>query len=89
MFSFRYFLKKIGVLNSYFIHRYIIIKYGQVRFRVKSTNFYESYGPFFNFIFLQNACVWVRIFLFKTIGVLDSYFIHRYIIIKKVKFDFG
>ena len=30
---------------------YIIIKYGQVRFRVKSANYYESYGPFFNFIF--------------------------------------
>ena len=28
MLSFRYFLKKkIGVLDSYFIHRYIIIKY--------------------------------------------------------------
>ena len=27
MFSFRYFLKKIGVLDSYFVHRYIIIKY--------------------------------------------------------------
>ena len=24
----------------------MIIKYGQVRFRVKSANYYESYGPF-------------------------------------------
>ena len=28
-----------------------MIKYGQVRFRVKSANYYESNGPFFNFIF--------------------------------------
>ena len=50
MFSFRYFFLKrlICVLDSYFIHRYIIIKYGQVRFRVKSI-YYESSGPFFNF----------------------------------------
>ena len=41
------FLKKIGVLDSYFIYRYIIIKYGQVRFMVKSANYYETYyGPF-------------------------------------------
>ena len=58
MFSFRYFFFKkrlIFVLDSYFIHRYIIIKYGQVRFRVKSANYYESYGPFFNFIFFAKC----------------------------------
>ena len=34
MFSFRYFfLKRIGVLDSYFIHWYIVIKYCQVCFR--------------------------------------------------------
>ena len=55
------FFKKrlICVLDSYFISRYIIIKYGQVRFRVKSANYYESYGPFFNFIFYKiPACGW-------------------------------
>ena len=31
----------------------IIIKYGQVRFIVKSANYYESYGPFFNFMFCK------------------------------------
>ena len=36
----------ICVLDSYIIYRYIIVKYGQVRFRVKSANYYESYGPF-------------------------------------------
>ena len=47
-------------MDSYFIHRYIIKKYGQVRFRVKSANYYESYGPFFNFIFCKMpACVFV------------------------------
>ena len=46
-------------MDSYFIPRYIIIKYGQVRFRVKSANYYESYGPFFNFIFCKiPVCGW-------------------------------
>ena len=58
MFSFQYFFKKrlICVLDSYFIHRFKIIKYGQVRFRVKSANYYKSYGPFFKLHVLQNAC---------------------------------
>ena len=29
------------------------MKYGQVRFRVKSADYYESYGTFFNFIFCK------------------------------------
>ena len=37
--------EKISVLDSNFIHRYIVIKC-QVRFRVKSTNYFGSYGPF-------------------------------------------
>ena len=55
MFSFRYFFKKrlICVLDSYFIPRYIIIKYGQVRFVVKSANYYESYGPFSTLVFAK------------------------------------
>ena len=65
MFPFRYFL--ICVLDSYFIHRYIIIKYDQVRFRVKSANYYESYGHF-----LQNACVWVRMALGGGISIGDN-----------------
>ena len=59
-FSFQYFLIKrlVFVLDSYFIHRYIIIKYGQVHFRVKSANYYESSVPFFNFIFFAKClCV--------------------------------
>ena len=38
--------EKISVLDPYFIHRYIITKYRQVPFRVKSANYYGSYGPF-------------------------------------------
>ena len=34
----------ISQSDSYFIHRYVII--GQVPLRVKSTNYYGSYGPF-------------------------------------------
>ena len=29
----------------------IIIKYGQVRFIIKSANYYESYSPFFDLFF--------------------------------------
>ena len=46
-------------MDSYFIHQFIIIKYSQVRFRVKSANYYKSYGPFFNLIFCKMpACGW-------------------------------
>ena len=68
--------EKISVLDSYFIHRYIIINIGQVQFRVKSTNYYVSYGPF-----LTSKIV-LRSISFEKISVLDSYFINRYIIIK-------
>ena len=52
-FPFHVFLKKGGVLESYVIHRYKSLNIGQVQFRVKSANYYESYGPFFNFIFCK------------------------------------
>ena len=49
-----FFKKRLGcILDSYFIHRFIIIKYGQVRFRVKSANYYKSYDLFFKFIFAK------------------------------------
>ena len=32
---------------------YIIIKYGQVRFRVESANYYESYDPFSTSLFAK------------------------------------
>ena len=61
----------------------IFVDIGQVQFRVKSTNYYESYGPFFNFI-VQSICTknGFHSISFENISVLDSYFVHRYIIIK-------
>ena len=35
----------IGVLDSYFIHRYIIIKYRSSSITDKIHRFYQSYGP--------------------------------------------
>ena len=67
----------IGELDSYFIHRYIIIKYRssssmgkihQLFIRVMALDFHMKNG------------FWA--ISFEYIGVLDSYFIHRYIIIK-------
>ena len=63
MFSFRYFLKKDWCIGFIFYTQVYNHTIGQVRFRVKSVNYYESNGPFFNFIFLQNAYVWLRMAL--------------------------
>ena len=74
--------EKIGVLNWNFIHRYIIIKCRSIQFRVKSTNYFGSYGPFSTlkkFSTLKNGFHSIS---FEKISVLDSNFIHRYIIIK-------
>ena len=50
--------ENISVLNSYFIHRYIIIMlsliYGKIR-----HDYYVSYGPFSTSVF-QKACFPVR-----------------------------
>ena len=54
---------------------YIIINIGQVWLMVKSTNYYGSYGPF---VTSKNGFHWIS---FEEISELDSYFIHRYIII--------
>ena len=64
----------IGVFEYYFMHRYMIIKYtGQVRLRVKSTHYYQRYGPF---SCMENG---FKAITFEYIGILDSYFIHRFI----------
>ena len=68
--------EKISVLDSNFIHRYIIIKCRSLRFRVKSTNYFWSYGPFSP---LKNG---FRSITFEKISELASYFIHKHIIIK-------
>ena len=49
----------MSVLDSYFMHRCRIIKYRSILIRVKSPNYFGTW-PFFNFIFLQNACFRVR-----------------------------
>ena len=65
----------IGILDSYFIHRYVIINKGQVRLRIKSTNYLLS--EVWPLISLRKM-VSGR-YLLKNIDILDSYFIHRYI----------
>ena len=67
----------IGELDSYFIHKYIIIRHRsssimdkihQLLSRVMALDLYMKNG--------------FRAISFEYIGALDSYFIHRYIIIK-------
>ena len=59
--------ENISVLDSYLIHRYIIMKLEVVRFRVKSTNYYGSYALFsasknsFFAIFLKRLVYWIHI----------------------------
>ena len=72
-------LENISVLDSYFIHRYIIIKYRSFRFGVKSTNCIGSYGPFQLNFYLKNG---FHSSSFENVTVLESYIIHRRIIIK-------
>ena len=60
MFSFRYFFfffffkkRLIFVLDSYLIHRYIIIKYGQVGFRTEICQLLWELWPFFQHVFAK------------------------------------
>ena len=75
MVSVRYLLKRL-VYWIQILYTYIIINVGQVRFRVKSTNYFWSYGPLSP---LKNG---FRSITFERISELDSYFIHKHIIIK-------
>ena len=73
MVSVRYLLKGL----VYWIEiLYTGIYVGQIRFRVKSIYYFGSYGPFLT---LKNG---FRFITFEKISVLDSYFIHKHIIIK-------
>ena len=69
MVSVRYLLKEM----VYWIE---ILYTGQVRFRVKSIYYFGSYGPFST---LKNG---FRSITFEKISILDSYFIHKRIIVK-------
>ena len=66
----------IGELDSYFIHRYIIIKHWSRSIMGKIHQLLSELWPL---ISMKNG---FRAISFEYIGVLDSYFIHRYIIIK-------
>ena len=76
MISVRYLLKKISVLDSNFIHRYIIIKCRSSTSKGKSTKYFWSYGPL---LMLKNGFSSI---IFEKISELDSYFIHKHIVIK-------
>ena len=65
-------LEKISILDSYVIHRYIIIKYRSSSIWAKVHQLLWELRPFFNFEkWFFVGC------LLKS--VLDSYFIHRYV----------
>ena len=61
--------ENISVLDSNFIYRHIIKNVGQVRFKVKFTNYFGSYGPFstlknsFRLISFKHLCIG---FMFNT-----------------------
>ena len=74
MVSMRYLLKRWRIGFKFYTQVYNYK--GQVRFRVKSTNYFWSYGPFST---LKNG---FRSITFEKITELDSYFIYKHIIIK-------
>ena len=85
MVSVCYLLKRLvyRVLDSYFIHRYLIIKYRSSSIKGEINQVLCKLWPFFNFI-ISSVCTknGFHSISFEKICVLDSYFIHRYIIIK-------
>ena len=66
----------IGEMDSYFIHRYIIIEYRSSLITDKINQLVSELWPLISY---ENG---FRALYFEYIGVLDSYFIHRYVIIK-------
>ena len=67
----------IGEMDSYFIHRYIIIKYRSSLITDKINQLLSELWPL---ISIMKNGFWT--ISFEYVGVLDSYFIHRYVIIK-------
>ena len=67
----------IGVLDSYFIHRYIIIKYRSSSITGKIHQLSSEFMALD--LGTKNG---FRAISFEYIGEMDSYFIHRYIIIE-------
>ena len=76
--------EKVSVLlYSYFIHRYIIIKYRSTSTLDKMLQLLWELWSFFNFMF-PSVCMrhGLRSISFEKINVLDSYFMQKYIILK-------
>ena len=75
-------VQKICVLDSYFIHEYIIIKDMSSLIQGKIHSLLWELWLFFNciilFVCIKNG---FRLIIFQKIRVLDLYLIHRYIII--------
>ena len=65
------------VLDSYFIHRYIIIKYRSSSITGKIHQLLSELWPLI--LDMKNG---FRAISFEYIGEMDSFFIHRYVIIK-------
>ena len=59
--------EKISLLDSYFIYRYIIIKYRSSLIDVKINNYDGSYGPF------QLRNIVLRSISYEKISVFDLY----------------
>ena len=69
------------VLDSYFIHRYIIIKYRSCSITGKIHQLSSELLPLILALDLGTKNGF-RAISFEYIGEMDSYFIHRYIIIE-------
>ena len=77
MVSGRYLLKNIDILDSYFIHRYMYMVIKN-RFSI-NEKIHRLFSELYPLISYKNG---FRVISFEYIRILDSYFIHRYIIIK-------
>ena len=81
--------EKIGVLDWNFIHRYIIKKCRSRSIEGKIHKLFSELWIFFNFEKFSALKNGFRSISFEKISVLDSIFIHRYIIIKCRSFNLG
>ena len=69
-------IKYICILDSYFIHRYIMLKYISSSIKDKIHRLLAELCP------LISVRTFYHVISFENIDVLDSYFIQMYIIMK-------
>ena len=69
--------ENIDVLDSYFIHRYIIIKYRSSLIKIKLFGLLSELWPLLSVRKMPGF----QVIYFDYIPILDSCFIHNYIII--------